>query len=522
MNKWEKELAHLELKGEKRVLEEMRENYKVALGRVNERIAKLSERDDLSAIRQRRYQEALAEQIGGIIDDLGSSAKKTLEGYLKSCYEEGFVGTLYDLQKQGIPLAFPIDQAKMARAVTMTADGVKLSSRIYRNVSKLKRQVVGEITRGFADGSSATQIAQHMVTGTTLEGDIKRNVKGCTDQAFRRAMTIARTEKGRVMADAGLEAMWKAKQAGADVVKQWDSTMDSRTRKDHKELDGQIREIDEPFEVHGHKAMAPHRFGRPEEDINCRCKCVQRARASLETEETSTKWDGENQCFVDLSDAKSYQDFKQRYDRLARGASSGGDIEWENPRVSALKDAEEVKHYLLDEHEIEASEGFLKLPLEKQKAATAGIDAAVGRFGKGDVQRLKLIVGSSKDEGQFDSFTNAVLLNKKGKSAYIVAYHEMIHAIDADKSAKMLAFPKTTGLKAYNMHSEKVLKEARRLLGLKVNQREYKDMLFEMFDCNVERFNKYSDKPSEIVAYALDREERGKSNALSKALVERF
>ncbi len=327
MNRYEKELAALELKGERRVLEEMRGNYKVALDRVNARIAELAKRDDLSGIRQRRYQEALAEQIGGIIDDLGNGAYRTLEGYLDACYEEGFVGSLYNLQKQGIPLAFPIDQAKAARACTMTAGDVKLSKRVYRNADRLKRQVIAEITRGFADGSSPTQIAQHMVTGTTLEADIKRNVKGRADQAFRRAMTVARTEKGRVMSDARLEAMRKAKAAGADVVKQWDSTMDSRTREDHRKLDGQIREIDEPFEVAGRKAMAPHRFGRPEEDINCRCVCLQRARAALKMPEGegSTKWDGISHCFVDLSDAKDYQDFRRRYDELTskHGALSG-------------------------------------------------------------------------------------------------------------------------------------------------------------------------------------------------------
>ena len=319
MNKWEKELARLELKGEKRVLDEMRGSYKIALDRVNERIAELAKRDDLSGIRQKRYQEALAKQIGAIIDDLGASANRTLEGYLTECYEQGFMGSLYSLQKQDIPLAFPLDQAKVARAVTMTADDVKLSKRIYANTSRLKREVIAEITRGFADGSSSTQVAQHMVTGTSIEAGIRRNVKGRTDQALRRAMTIARTEKGRVMADARLEAMRKAKEAGADVVKQWDSTMDSRTRKDHKKLDGQIRELDEPFEVSGHKGMAPHKFGRPEEDINCRCVCLQRARAALEMPESakSTKWDGKDQCFVDLSDAKNYQDFKRRYEKLA-------------------------------------------------------------------------------------------------------------------------------------------------------------------------------------------------------------
>ena len=40
-------------------------------------------------------------------------------------------------------------------------------------------------------------------------------------------------------------------------------------------LDGQIRELDKPFEVAGRKAMYPSGFA---EDIHCRCALLQRAR----------------------------------------------------------------------------------------------------------------------------------------------------------------------------------------------------------------------------------------------------
>lgn len=142
--------------------------------------------------------------------------------------------------------------------------------------------------------------------------------------------------------------------------------------------------------------------------------------------------------------------------------------------------------------------------------------------GSGDAGRLKLIANSSTDDGQFDPFSGTIFLNKKGRSAYIVSYHEMVHAIDAAKSAGMPGFMETSGIKAYNLHSGKVLEEARKSLGLRANQKTYKDMLFEVFDYSTDLYNKYSNNPSEVVAYALDREEREKSNALSKAQLERF
>ena len=58
---------------------------------------------------------------------------------------------------------------------------------------------------------------------------------------------------------------------GADILKQWDATLDKKTRKAH-------RLLDEPFEINGHKAMYPSNFGIPSLDINCRCAILQRTK----------------------------------------------------------------------------------------------------------------------------------------------------------------------------------------------------------------------------------------------------
>ena len=68
-------------------------------------------------------------------------------------------------------------------------------------------------------------------------------------------------------------------------MKQWDATLDGATRKTHRQLDGQIRETNEPFEVNGMKAMFLGGFGDPAEDCNCRCCALTRARKALDAEE---------------------------------------------------------------------------------------------------------------------------------------------------------------------------------------------------------------------------------------------
>ena len=67
------------------------------------------------------------------------------------------------------------------------------------------------------------------------------------------------------------------------------STFDGNTRDLHRLLDGQIREIDEPFEAGGVQVDAPGMFGDPAEDCNCWCCLLQRARWALDDEELQTR-----------------------------------------------------------------------------------------------------------------------------------------------------------------------------------------------------------------------------------------
>ena len=91
------------------------------------------------------------------------------------------------------------------------------------------------------------------------------------------AYRIARTEGHRIQNQSAIDAANYAKDNGADIVKQWDATLDSKTRPHHTMLDGQIRELEEPFEIAGRKAMYPSGFGIASEDIHCRCALLQRA-----------------------------------------------------------------------------------------------------------------------------------------------------------------------------------------------------------------------------------------------------
>ena len=125
------------------------------------------------------------------------------------------------------------------------------------------------------------------------------------------AYRIARTEEHRIQNQSAMDAVNKAKKYGADVVKQWDATLDSRTRPHHELLDGQIRKLDKPFEVAGRKAMYTSGFDIAAEDIHCRCALLQRSKWALDDDELETL--KERTSYFELDKTKDFDDFKSKY-----------------------------------------------------------------------------------------------------------------------------------------------------------------------------------------------------------------
>ena len=336
MKKYEKEVQQAYLDNEKAVLKNLEGNYKDALAEINNKIEILLARQDADmqhVIYQVQYQESLKKQVEAILETLHSNEFETVSEYLTKSYEEGFLGAMYSLQSQGVPLVFPLDQEQVVAAIQHET---KLSEDLYKSLGKdikvLSKQIAGEISRGIANAAMYSEIA--------------RNIANCGRIPQNNAMRIARTESHRIQCKATMDACNKAKEKGADVVKQWDSTLDGKTRDTHRQLDGQIRELDEPFEVEGKKAMYPGGFGDPAEDCNCRCALLQRARWAIGND--YTKWSAD--ASVKISDdgttqlvkieAKNYEDFQKKYKQAVENVGKNSKIVFKE-----AKTIDEAKQY---------------------------------------------------------------------------------------------------------------------------------------------------------------------------------
>lgn len=221
----------------------------------------------------------------------------------KNKKKDSFIGTMFDLQGQGIPLCFPLDQEAIINAVQLDSPIKQgLYNHLGENVGELKKRIASEVSRGISTGMSFEQVARN----------IRANMMGTYENpggAYAYALRIARTEGHRIQCQGTMDACYKAKEKGADIVKQWDSTLDGNTRESHQKVDGEIRDLDEKF---SNGLMFPgDPSGGAAEVVNCRCALLQRARWALDEEELETL--KERAEYFGLDKSENFEDFKDRY-----------------------------------------------------------------------------------------------------------------------------------------------------------------------------------------------------------------
>lgn len=315
MNKRQLEVEKAKIREEKKLLKELKKIYEDAAKEVEQKIRisngkidlLLSVYDELddkqksllqSQIYQKKFQENLKKQLDELIGNLNVNSYDKINRYLTDSYYTGYIGTMYDIQGQGIPLITPINEKQVTRAMTLnTKLSVPLYTRMGIDVGVLKKQIAKQISRGIATSSSYAHIA--------------RNIDGASNIGFNKAMRIARTEGHRIQVLSANDAQHAAKAKGCEVVKQWDATLDGRTRPMHRLLDGKLVEIDEPFVVDDMEVMYPGGFGIASQDVNCRCALLQRARWALDADELKTL--KERAEYYGLDKSKDFRDFREKY-----------------------------------------------------------------------------------------------------------------------------------------------------------------------------------------------------------------
>ena len=327
MNKRQLEVEKAKLREEKKLLKELKKIYedaakeveqkiRISNGKINLLLSAYDELDEKqksllkSQIYQKKFQENLKKQLDELIGNLNADSYDSITRYLTDSYYTGYVGTMYDIQGQGIPLITPINEKQVTSAMTLnTKLSVPLYTRMGIDVGVLKKQIAKHISRGIATSS--------------LYAHIARNIDGASNIGFNKSMRIARTEGHRIQVLSANDVQHAAKSKGCEVVKQWDATLDGRTRPMHRLLDGKLAEIDEPFVVDDIEVMYPGGFGISSQDVNCRCALLQRARWALDANELKIL--KERAAYYDLDKSEDFRDFREKYLMVSNKLKSSND-----------------------------------------------------------------------------------------------------------------------------------------------------------------------------------------------------
>lgn len=440
MNKAEKVAVKAQLKNEEKALKELKTAYRKARKDIQEQIKLLNARDDLqnlqSIIYQRKYQEILLEQIDEALKDLKDNQYTTLDEFFNGSYVNGYIGSMYNFSNQGIPILMPVDPKKIERAIRTES---KLSRNYYRrgdtpeNIAKLKKSVRMELSRGIAGGKTWIEMAYQVANG--MNSPFKK--------ALNDANRIIRTEGHRINQQGFLDAGDDAIESGADVVKQWDSTLDGFTRPWHREADGQIREWNDYFDVGGEKMKAPSIGGSARNVCNCRCQLLQRAKWAMDEKELQTLKERAQYFKLDKSD--SFESFKQKYLNLPKDASrikvDKKNIRSHTQKLKAGMKEEDYNEYMkiLENHE----NGSIKNLYIKY---ADDIDKVTCKYGTG-------MYNPGTNEIQFDYPAQKYIDN--GKSKFSTLAHEYGHFFDVCTGCEGVHFKEMdtlldkTGIDAY-------------------------------------------------------------------------
>lgn len=417
VNKRQKEVAEVNLKAEQQVLRNLKAVYKKAANDCAEKAKSLLGEGEVtqSKIYQAKYQQALEKQLNVILGKLNKNSYSTISEYLEDCYNNGFIGAMYDIAGQGIPVISPINQKQIVQAVQLNS---KISEGLYKRMGKdtvkLKKQIKAQISRGISNGSSYTEIA--------------RNINLKADIGYNNSVRIARTEGHRIQIDSAMDAQYAAKEEGADIVKQWDSTLDGDTRPHHRQLDGQIREITDDFEINGRKVSAPGHFNDPSEDCNCRCALLQRARWALDEDEIEEL--KKHAEYFGLDKTKDFADFKAKYlsaaDEVDKSTKSS---------IMKLKIKTDNALSTIDKENIKNISEILNSAPEDIKKAFNACESFFEinphyTLGDSHYNCLSYSVNVDISKMNLDTFEDVGRGKEKFKNAYNELFHEVGHAID--------------------------------------------------------------------------------------------
>ena len=212
-----------------------------------------------------RYHQ-MADTLAADMTHTNQIAASVINGYLPEVYAVNHNYGTYEIEKGSrINTQYTMyDKQTVERLIRDNPDLLPRKAAVNVPKDQLwnKKHINSAITQGILQGEAIDKIAQRLAATVT-------------DMSHTSAIRNARTMTTSAQNGGRIDSYKRAEGMGIKMLQVWMATLDSRTRHEHRQLDGQKRKVGEAFEVEGEKIFFP---GDPAADpalvYNCRCTLV--------------------------------------------------------------------------------------------------------------------------------------------------------------------------------------------------------------------------------------------------------
>ena len=212
-----------------------------------------------------RYHQ-MADTLAADMTHTNQIAASVINGYLPEVYAVNHNYGTYEIEKGSrINTQYTMyDRQTVERLMRDNPDLLPRKAAVNVPKDELwnKKHINSAVMQGIIQGDPIDKIAQRLAATVT-------------DMSHTSAIRNARTMTTSAQNGGRIDSYKRAESMGIKILQQWMATLDSRTRHEHRQLDGQKRKVGEPFEVEGEKIFFP---GDPAADpalvYNCRCTLI--------------------------------------------------------------------------------------------------------------------------------------------------------------------------------------------------------------------------------------------------------
>lgn len=257
--------------------------------------------------------QSMQQMLVKTYDEADKTARSLIRNTAYDAYALNFNFGTYEAEKGSkVDTAFTLYDRDTVRRLLkdnpdiLPAPGKKVSEAIKRGeLKKWNTQKVQSIAlQGLLQGKPVPDISKDL---SVRMGEM--NMHSAIRAA--RTMTTEAENAGR------LDSYRRAKEMGIDIKKRWLATLDGRTRHSHRQIDFEVRELEDPF---SNGLMYPaDPSGEPSEVYNCRCT-LESVIPEYDTGDVQRK-EG-----ADFKDYESWKSEHKNPDRKPSGIVSGKDL----------------------------------------------------------------------------------------------------------------------------------------------------------------------------------------------------